>query len=84
MVSVRKRGARTTIGLSAILFGIAISGHAAGPAPATADASAPSAQPGTVRRSLEPPNGALVVAGKPPDATLLCTGDVIGYIDPCG
>ena len=84
MVSVRKHGARTTIGLSAFVFGVAISAHAAGPAAATAEATAPIAQPGAVRRSLEPPNGALVVAGKPPDATLLCTGDVIGYLDPCG
>ena len=81
---MRKQDVRTILGLSAFLFGIATSGHAAGPAIATAEPSAPSAQPGSVRRSLEPPNGALVVAGKPPDAALLCTGDVIGYLDPCG
>ena len=28
--------------------------------------------------------GALVVSGREPDLFLLYTGDVIGYIDPCG
>jgi hypothetical protein len=26
----------------------------------------------------------LVAAGEPPDLMLLYTGDVIGYVDPCG
>ena len=40
-------------------------------------------QPPTAR-SLDPPAGALVVAGNPPDLIFLYTGDVIGYIEPCG
>jgi hypothetical protein len=35
-------------------------------------------------RSLEPPAGALVAAGGAPDVIFLYTGDVIGYIEPCG
>ena len=35
-------------------------------------------------RSLEPPAGGLVVAGIAPDVIFLYTGDVIGYIEPCG
>jgi hypothetical protein len=31
-----------------------------------------------------PPPGALVAPGSPADVTLLYTGDVIGYVDPCG
>jgi hypothetical protein len=34
--------------------------------------------------STSPPPGALVAPGNPPDLTLLYTGDVIGYVDPCG
>jgi hypothetical protein len=33
--------------------------------------------------SQQPP-GALVVSGPPPDLFLLYSGDVIGYLDPCG
>ena len=39
-----------------------------------------SAQSGT-EATLE---GGLVKAGSAPDAFLLYTGDVIGYLDPCG
>ena len=28
--------------------------------------------------------GGLVPTGPPPDATFVFTGDVIGYLDPCG
>ena len=34
--------------------------------------------------STAPPAGALVAPGDAPDLTLLYTGDVIGYVDPCG
>jgi len=34
--------------------------------------------------STSPPAGALVAPGDAPDLTLLYTGDVIGYVDPCG
>jgi hypothetical protein len=33
---------------------------------------------------LSPPPGALVAPGDPADLTVLFTGDVIGYLDPCG
>lgn len=33
---------------------------------------------------LAPPAGALVAPGDPADATIVFTGDVIGYLDPCG
>jgi hypothetical protein len=35
-------------------------------------------------RTLDVPDGALVAAGKPPEIDVLYTGDVIGYIEPCG
>jgi hypothetical protein len=35
-------------------------------------------------KSHLPPAGALVAPGEAPDVTLLYTGDVIGYLDPCG
>jgi hypothetical protein len=38
-------------------------------------------QPG---KPLSPPAGALVAPGEPPSLTLFYTGDVIGYVDPCG
>jgi hypothetical protein len=37
-----------------------------------------------VPRSLDVPDGALVAPGKAPELDLLYTGDVLGYIDPCG
>ena len=37
-----------------------------------------------VPRTLDIPDGALVAAGMAPEVTLLYTGDVIGYIEPCG
>jgi hypothetical protein len=33
---------------------------------------------------LEPPGGALVAPGPAAPITLLYTGDVIGFLDPCG
>ena len=35
-------------------------------------------------RSLEPPGGVLVAPGNAPDVIFLYTGDVIGYVEPCG
>ena len=32
----------------------------------------------------QPPGGALVIGGPAPELFLLYTGDVIGYLDPCG
>ncbi len=34
--------------------------------------------------SFATPQGALIAPGPAPDVTLLYTGDVIGYVDPCG
>ena len=36
------------------------------------------------QQSYRPPRGAMIAQGKTADLTLLYTGDVIGYIDPCG
>lgn len=38
----------------------------------------------SVPRSLDIPEGALVAPGKAPELDLLFTGDVMGYVDPCG
>ena len=38
----------------------------------------------TIPRPLDVPDNALVAAGKAPEIELLYTGDVIGYIEPCG
>ena len=53
---------------------VMIAGLAAGQAP----------PPPTVPRTLDVPDGALVAAGKAPEVDLLYTGDVIGFIEPCG
>ncbi len=45
------------------------------PQPATPEAGSP--DPATPRRSL-------IADGEAPDLFLLYTGDVIGYLDPCG
>jgi hypothetical protein len=52
----------------------------------TAAPGQPAAPPASVAipRSLDIPDGALVAAGKAPEVELLYTGDVIGYIEPCG
>jgi hypothetical protein len=34
--------------------------------------------------SFTPPPGALVAPGETPQLTLLYTGNVVGYLDPCG
>jgi hypothetical protein len=44
----------------------------------------PPAAPAVVPRTLDVPDGALVAAGKAPEVEILYTGDVIGYIEPCG
>lgn len=40
--------------------------------------------PPSVPRTLDVPDGALVAAGKAPELDVLYTGDVIGFIEPCG
>ena len=37
-----------------------------------------------IPRTLDIPNGALVAPGPAPEVDLLYTGDVIGYVEPCG
>jgi hypothetical protein len=44
----------------------------------------PPATAGSTPRSLEPPADVLVASGPAPDLILLYTGDVIGYVEPCG
>jgi hypothetical protein len=52
---------------------------------AAAVPSAPAATPAPiVPRSLAVPEGALVAPGAASEIELLYTGDVIGYIEPCG
>jgi len=44
----------------------------------------PPARPQGIGESFRPPQGALIAPGKAPDVTLLFTGDVLGFVDPCG
>jgi hypothetical protein len=66
---------RRSISILALLVwcGVALAAAPAAPAP-----------PASVPRSLDIPEGALVAPGKAPELDLLYTGDVMGYIDPCG
>jgi hypothetical protein len=72
--------------LPAVLLIASVSGAQAPPVPAPAPAAAPAAVPAapSVPRTLDVPDGALVAAGKAPELDLLYTGDVIGFIEPCG
>jgi hypothetical protein len=36
------------------------------------------------QQSFKPPPGALIAPGDTPQLTLLYTGNVVGYLDPCG
>ena len=62
--------------LVAILTGGALRAQTA-PAPA-------GAAPAPAPVGLDPPAGALVPTGPAPDLVVLYSGDVIGYVDPCG
>ena len=44
----------------------------------------PPAGTAVIPRSLDIPEGALMAPGKAPELIFLYTGDVMGYIDPCG
>jgi hypothetical protein len=59
-----------------VLVGGFAAAQAPPPAPPPAAPSAP--------RSLDPPDNALVAAGSAPEIEMLYTGDVIGFIEPCG
>jgi hypothetical protein len=39
---------------------------------------------GDLGTSFRPPPGALIAPGRAPDLFLLNTGDVVGFVDPCG
>lgn len=69
---------RTVPGLLALAAATTLS------AASIAAAGAPAAQITAPGRPLSPPAGALVAPGPAPDLAMLATGDVIGYIDPCG
>ena len=73
MISARFRSLAL---LPAAMLVVGIVGAQAPPAP-------PSATP-TIPRTLDIPNGALVAPGDAPELDLLYTGDVIGYLEPCG
>ena len=64
-----------------VAAGIAVA--APPPAPPAQPGAAPAVAP-NVGRPLDVPDGALVAAGKAPEVDVLYTGDVIGYLEPCG
>jgi len=68
----RKRWSR--VGLAALAIG----------ASCLALAQAPPPESQTIGQSFQPPQGALIAPGKAPDLFLLFTGDVLGFVDPCG
>ena len=60
-----------------------IAGIAGAEVPQPAAPVQPPAAP-QVPRTLDVPDGALVAAGQAPEIDVLYTGDVIGFIEPCG
>ena len=62
---------------------ILIAGIVAAQSPPPAAPPLPPAAP-SIPRSLDVPDGALVAAGGAPVLNVLYTGDVIGFIEPCG
>jgi hypothetical protein len=71
--------------IAASLLAASLGLAAGAPAPAAkAPAAKAPAAAASVPRSLDVPDGALVAAGKAPELDVLGTGDVIGYIEPCG
>ena len=49
-----------------------------------ARAQAPPPESQEIGQSFQPPQGALIAPGKAPDVLVLFTGDVLGFVDPCG
>jgi len=47
-------------------------------------ASGQSAVPNGMGESFRQPPGALVAPGRAADLSILHTGDVVGFVDPCG
>jgi len=82
MISRRFR-LRWMIPVALLIAGIASAQAPAPPVAPPAAPAAPAAAP-NVPRTLDVPDGALVAAGKAPELDVLYTGDVIGFIEPCG
>ena len=80
----RRSCLRWMLPIAILIVGIA-SVEAAPPAtPTPPPAPTPSPAVVPIPRTLDVPDGALVAAGKAPEIDVLYTGDVIGYIEPCG
>lgn len=67
-LSARKTALLAAVAILSALYATAVSGR----------------QPTAQGRSILPPTGALVAPGEAPSLAILFTGDVIGYVDPCG
>lgn len=63
---------------AATLLAVALTGASLAQSGGAADAGAPAS------RSYMLPGGALIAPGDDPAITLLYTGNVVGYVDPCG
>ena len=79
-MSFRRSSLSWLLAAAALATGLVVAAPASAPAPAAA--AAPAAP--VVPRSLDVPDGALVAGGAAPELDLLYTGDVIGFIEPCG
>jgi hypothetical protein len=71
-----RRSPRSAARILVAAAALAAAGAWAEAPPPTGGASPP--------RSLEPPADVLVASGAAPDLIFLYTGDVIGYLEPCG
>lgn len=69
---------------AALLLAVFTPAPAAVPSPPPPAAPAPAPGTAIVPRSLEVQGGALIAPGKAPEVDILYTGDVVGYIEPCG
>jgi hypothetical protein len=67
------------VGAAALVFAVA---PLSAPSLAQTDGSADPGRPAA--RSYKLPAGALIAPGDDPTLTLLYTGNVVGYVDPCG
>jgi hypothetical protein len=63
---------------AATLLAVAMAGASLAQSDGAAEAGAPAS------RSYILPPGALIAPGDDPSITLLYTGNVVGYVDPCG
>ena len=79
-MSFRRSSLSWLFAAAALATGLVVAAPASVPAPAAAAAPVAPVLP----RSLEVPDGALIAGGGAPEVDLLYTGDVIGFIEPCG